>query len=74
MSSPRVAVGAPRLALAFFLLLPVACEKEGANSGKSSGALDDSERSVLSHLIHMVDTHRVDCDGEPGPDTVYRHI
>jgi glyoxylase-like metal-dependent hydrolase (beta-lactamase superfamily II) len=31
-------------------------------------------RSVLSHLIHMVDTHRVDCDGDPGPETVYRHI
>jgi glyoxylase-like metal-dependent hydrolase (beta-lactamase superfamily II) len=31
-------------------------------------------RSVLSHLIHMVDTHRVDCDGDPGEDTLYRHI
>lgn len=29
-------------------------------------------RSVLSHLIHMVETSRVCCDGPPGPDTVYR--
>lgn len=29
-------------------------------------------RSVLSHLIHMVETGRVRCDGPPGPDTVYR--
>ena len=29
-------------------------------------------RSVLSHLIHMVETSRVRCDGPPGPDTVYR--
>ena len=29
-------------------------------------------RSVLSHLIHMVETSRVHCDGSPGPDTVYR--
>ena len=31
-------------------------------------------RSVLSHLIHMVETSRVDCDGEPGPESIYRHI
>ena len=29
-------------------------------------------RSVLSHLIHMVETGRVCCDGPPRPDTVYR--
>ena len=29
-------------------------------------------RSVLSHLIHMVETRRVHCDGPPGPDTSYR--
>lgn len=29
-------------------------------------------RSVLSHLIHMVETGRIRCDGPPGPDTVYR--
>ena len=29
-------------------------------------------RSVLAHLIHMADTGRVACDGEPRPDAVYR--
>ena len=29
-------------------------------------------RSVLSHLVHMVDTDRAACDGPPGPDTVFR--
>lgn len=29
-------------------------------------------RSVLSHMIHMVETGRAACDGEPGPDTVFR--
>jgi len=29
-------------------------------------------RSVLSHLIHMVETRRVHCDGPPRPDTFYR--
>ena len=29
-------------------------------------------RSVLSHLIHMVDTGRAASDGTPGPDTAYR--
>ena len=29
-------------------------------------------RSVLSHLVHMVDTDRAVCDGGPGPDTIYR--
>lgn len=29
-------------------------------------------RSVLSHLIHMVETGRAHCDDSPGPDTVYR--
>lgn len=28
-------------------------------------------RSVLSHLIHMVETRRVHCDGSPRPDTSY---
>ena len=28
-------------------------------------------RSVLSHLIHMVDTGCAACDGTPGPDTTY---
>jgi len=31
-------------------------------------------RSVLSHLVHMVATDRAFCDGEPGPDTVYRAV
>lgn len=29
-------------------------------------------RSVQSHLVHMVETARVACDGPPGLDTVYR--
>jgi glyoxylase-like metal-dependent hydrolase (beta-lactamase superfamily II) len=29
-------------------------------------------RSVLSHLVHMMDTHRAACDGEPGPNSFYR--
>ncbi len=29
-------------------------------------------RSVLAHLIHMVETGRVACEGKPGPDTAYR--
>lgn len=29
-------------------------------------------RSVLSHLIHMVETGRAACDGKPGADTSYR--
>ncbi|NKB50538.1 MAG: MBL fold metallo-hydrolase [Alphaproteobacteria bacterium] len=29
-------------------------------------------RSVLSHLIHMVETGRAACDGRPGPDTTYQ--
>jgi len=28
-------------------------------------------RSVLAHLIHMVETGRVHCDGPPGEDSVY---
>ena len=28
-------------------------------------------RSVLSHLIHMVETGRVTCEGKPAPDTIY---
>ena len=31
-------------------------------------------RSVLSHLVHMVATDRAACDGQPGPDTVYRAV
>lgn len=29
-------------------------------------------RSVLSHLVHMVETDRAMCEGSPEPDTVYR--
>ena len=29
-------------------------------------------RSVLSHLIHMVETNRIACDGKPGPESAYR--
>lgn len=29
-------------------------------------------RSVLAHLVHMVQTGRAACDGEPGPETAYR--
>jgi hypothetical protein len=29
-------------------------------------------RSVLAHLIHMVETGRAGCEGKPGPDTAYR--
>jgi glyoxylase-like metal-dependent hydrolase (beta-lactamase superfamily II) len=29
-------------------------------------------RSVLAHIIHMVETGRVACEGEPGPDSAYR--
>ncbi len=29
-------------------------------------------RSVLSHLVHMVETNRAACDGQPGADSVYR--
>lgn len=29
-------------------------------------------RSVLAHLLHMADTGRVICEGEAGPDSVYR--
>ena len=29
-------------------------------------------RSVLSHLVHMVDTDRAACDGAPGPATDFR--
>ena len=29
-------------------------------------------RSVLSHLVHMVETGRVACDGPPGPEQAYR--
>lgn len=29
-------------------------------------------RSVLAHIIHMVDTGRVACDGAPEPDSLYR--
>lgn len=39
-----------RTLLALALVLPAACEKEGENSGKASGALDDSERALLVHL------------------------
>lgn len=28
-------------------------------------------RSVLSHLVHMIDTDRAVCEGAPGPDTVF---
>ena len=28
-------------------------------------------RSVLAHLVHMVETGRVHCDGPPGEDSVY---
>ena len=31
-----------------------------------------AERSVLSHLIHMVETERVATDGRPRSDSVYR--
>ena len=29
-------------------------------------------RSVLSHLIHLIDTGRITCDGEPTEDSTYR--
>ena len=29
-------------------------------------------RSVLAHLIHMVETGRVACNDKPGPDTNYQ--
>ena len=28
-------------------------------------------RSVLAHLVHMVETDRVRCEGPPGPETRY---
>jgi len=28
-------------------------------------------RSVLAHLLHMVETGRAKCQGAPGPDAVY---
>ena len=31
-------------------------------------------RSVLSHLIHMVETGRAASDGKPGPDTTYSSV
>ena len=50
--------------------IPAMVETMYANVGRHLHAA--AARSVQSHLIHMVETGRVHCDGPPGPDTAYR--
>ena len=51
-------------------MIPAMVETMYANVGRHLHAA--AAHSVQSHLIHMVETGRVHCDGPPGPDTTYR--